>query len=255
MKNKIRGYALKLEADTVGFAAATDYSSKQSPELKSILPTVRSLVVLGYRELDGALESENDRASMTARLGVMDLAKKNNYLLARFIEDNFHAKTAPVALSFPLDMTPPKMGVVGDVSLRHAAVAAGLGVFGRHNLVIHPKFGSRIIFTALLTELPLESDLPVTEELCSNCELCIKSCPANALAEEGKTDVMKCLRVSQPSGIGGAISFMRKFIGASADDQKKLFADPKFLSLYQASFIGFQYHCFRCMTVCPAGRE
>ena len=65
MKNKIRGYALKLEADIVGFAAAMDYSSKQSPELKSILPTVRSLVVPGYRELDGALESENDRTSMT----------------------------------------------------------------------------------------------------------------------------------------------------------------------------------------------
>ncbi len=35
----------------------------------------------------------------------------------------------------------------------------------------------------------------------------------------------------------------------------KLEADPKFLSLYQALFIGFQYHCFRCMTVCPAGRK
>jgi len=45
MKDKIRSYVSKLEADTVGFAAATDYSSKQSSELKSILPTVRSLVV------------------------------------------------------------------------------------------------------------------------------------------------------------------------------------------------------------------
>jgi epoxyqueuosine reductase len=128
------------------------------------------------------------------------------------------------------------------VGFAAAAVAAGLGIFGRHNLVIHPKFGSRVIFTALLTELPLESDLPVTEELCNNCELFIESCPANALTEEGKTDVMKCLRISQPSGIGCTISFMRKFIGTSTDDQKKLFADPKFLSLYQASFIGFQYH-------------
>lgn len=29
MKNKIRGYALKLEVNTIGFAVATDYSSKQ----------------------------------------------------------------------------------------------------------------------------------------------------------------------------------------------------------------------------------
>jgi epoxyqueuosine reductase len=35
-------------------------------------------------------------------------------------------------------------------------------VFGRHNLVIHPRFGTRITFTAVLTELPLPSDHPTT---------------------------------------------------------------------------------------------
>lgn len=254
MKEKIREYALQLGADVVGFAAAADYSSKKAPDLKKILPTVQSLVVLGYRELDGSLESPNLRTGMTARMGVMDLARKNNYLLARFIEDNFHTKAAPVALSYPLDMTPPVYGLAGDVSLRHAAVAAGLGVLGRHNLVIHPKFGNRIVFAAYLTELPLKSDQPVTEELCNNCNLCVENCPAKALDVEGKTDQMKCLRVSQPNGIGGTISFMKKFIGASPDEQKKILADPRLFSLYQAMFMGFEYHCFRCMTVCPAGR-
>ena len=254
MKEKIREYAMTLGADVVGFAAAADYSSKKAPDLKKILPTVQSLIVLGYRELDGSLESPNLRTGMTARLGVMDLIKKNNYLLARFIEDNFHAKTAPVAPSYPLDMAPPVFGLTGDVSLRHAAVAAGLGVFGRHNLVINPKYGTRIVFSAFLTELPLKSDQPIMEELCDNCNLCVESCPAKALAEEGKTDAMKCLRVSQPNGIGGAMSFLKKFISASEEDKKKLLFDPKFFSLYQAMFMGFEYHCFRCMTVCPVGR-
>ncbi len=49
MKNKIRGDVLKLEVDTVGCAPVTNYSFKQSPELKSILPTVHSLAALGYR--------------------------------------------------------------------------------------------------------------------------------------------------------------------------------------------------------------
>jgi hypothetical protein len=30
---------------------------------------------------------------------------------------------------------------------------------------------------------------------------------------------------------------------------------PLFLSLYQAVSMGFQYECFRCEAVCPAGRS
>lgn len=91
----------------------------------------------------------------------MELSLKNNYLMARHIEAQFGSKAAPVPSSYPLDMGPGVMGLAGDLSMRHAAVAAGLGVFGRHNLVIHPRFGTRIIFTAILTELPLNSDSPV----------------------------------------------------------------------------------------------
>jgi len=254
-KKWIREQALKLGADAAGFASAEDYRSPRSPDLKSLMPRVRSLIVLGYRELDGALESENDRVAMGGRMAVMNLGNTNSYRLARMIENKFGVRAAPVAMSYPLDMSPPVLGLIGDVSLRHAAVAAGLGVFGRHNLVIHPEFGSRIVFSALLTELPLETDPPVTEELCTDCDLCVKKCPAGALDVEGRTDNLKCLRVSQPSGIGGLIGYLRKFAGASPDEWKKLVMDPKLLNLYQASLVGFQYQCFRCITVCPVGRK
>jgi epoxyqueuosine reductase len=253
-KEEIRKYGLDLGADVVGFAAAGDYKSPRTPALTTVLPQVKSLVVLGYREVDGSLDSPSARTSMTERLGVMDVAQKNNYLMARWLENRFRAKAAAVALSYPLNMAAPYFGLVADVSLRHAAVAAGLGVFGRHNLVIHPKFGTRLIFTAILTDLPLPSDPPVTEELCNDCGLCVEICPAKALETEGRTEDMKCLRVSQPYGIGSTIGFLRKLAGATPEEQKALFMAPRFLSLYQASFIGFQYECFRCLAVCPACR-
>jgi epoxyqueuosine reductase len=140
---------------------------------------------------------------------------------------------------------------VGDVSLRHAAVAAGLGVFGRHNLVMHPRFGTRIIFTAILTESPVESDPPVQEELCDQCNLCVEACPAQALDVEGQTNLRGCLKVSQPYGIGGTIRYLRKFMGASPKEQKALLWDPRLLHIYQAQFIGFQYFCNKCLAVCP----
>ena len=252
-KEDIRSYAMNLGADAVGFAAIEDYRSGKSPDPKTILPTVKSLVVVGYRELDGGVESANKRTCMSGRMAVMELSQKNVYLLGRYVEDKYNVKTAPVLISYPLDMGPGVMGLIGDISLRHAAVAAGLGVFGRHNLVIHPRFGTRILFTALLTELALPSDPPVMEELCNDCGLCVENCPAKALEVEGQTDAMKCLRISQPWGIGGAIGFVLKFTKAPPEKQKEMLMDPQFLKLYQASFIGFQYDCFNCLAGCPAG--
>lgn len=251
-KEEIRQFGYELGADAVGFAAIEDYKSKKSPDPKTILPDTKSIIVLGYRELNGAVESENTRVSFACRMGDMEFSLKNNYLMARHIEDHYQVKAAHVPASYPLDMGPEVMGLVGDVSMRHAAVAAGLGVFGRHNLVIHPRLGTRIIFTAVLTGLPLNSDPFVQEELCDQCGLCVEACPAQALDEEGKTDMLKCLKVSQPYGIGGTIKYLRQFIGASPEEQKALLKDPRLLHIYQAQFIGFQYFCNKCMAVCPA---
>ena len=254
-KAEIRKRGLETGADVVGFAAIEDYHSKKSPDPKTLLPGVRSMVVLGYREVHGSLESPNKRMSMMSRMGTMDLSKSSVYRLAKLIEDRCKVNAVPVLASYPLDMGLPVMGLAGDLSLRHAAIAAGLGVFGRHNLVIHPRFGTRIVFTAILTELPLESDPPVRDELCDNCMLCVENCPARALDTEGKTEQMKCLRVSQPYGIGGVIGFIRKLMKANPEEQKAMLVSPEFMHLYQASFIGFQYNCFECMTCCPAGLE
>ncbi|MBM4271556.1 MAG: epoxyqueuosine reductase [Deltaproteobacteria bacterium] len=250
-KENIRKYGLDLGIDVVGFTSIEDYRSERSPDPRTILPDVKSIVVFGHRMIDGALDSKNMRVAMMARMGVMDTSKSHLYLMARFIEDKYKTKTAPVLSSYPLDMEAPAMGLIGDVSLRHAAVSAGLGAFGRHNLVIHPRYGSRLSFTALLTELPLPSDPPVTEDLCNFCNLCVESCPGRALDTEKRTEDLKCLRVSQPYGIGGAFGYIRRFLGKSPEEQLTVLKEPRFMSLYQASFIGFHYHCFNCIAVCP----
>jgi epoxyqueuosine reductase QueG len=252
-KEEIRKYAMELGVDVVGFASLGDYRSKKSPDPLTILPKARSIVVLGHRMIDGALDSGNPRVNMVGRMTVMDTSKSHLYLTARFIERKFRARTSPVLSSYPLDMEAPTLGLIGDLSLRHAAVAAGLGIFGRHNLVIHPRYGSRLSFTGLLTELPLASDAPVREELCDNCNLCVEACPGRALDVEGRTDDMKCLRASQPFGIGSAFGYIRRLLGKSPEEQLAILKEPRFMSLYQASFIGFQYACFNCIAVCPLG--
>lgn len=254
MKQEIRRFVLDLGVDAAGFAAASDYRSPKSTRLESIFPGVKSLVVMAYRELDSC-ESANPHIAMNGRLDLMSFSRSCNYRLSRFLERRYGSKTMTVAASYPMEMSRETKGTVGEVSLRHAAVAAGLGTFGRHNLVVHPELGSRVVFTAVLCDLPLGSDEPVRETSCTDCGLCVTNCPGRALDTRGKTEVMKCLKASQPYGLGGTIAFWSRHADASAEEKKAMLRDDHFWKLYQAGFVGLQYFCFSCIGACPAGRR
>ena len=84
---------------------------------------------------------------------------------------------------------------------------------------------------------------------------CVETCPSGALDEEGRTDVLKCLKVCQPYGIGGNIRFWIKWADAeTAGARRQCSPTTDYWKLYQAASIGFQYFCFNCIKNCPAGQ-
>ncbi len=254
MKTGIKRFALDLGVEDVGFGSVSDYDSPLSPKLETIFPKAKSLVVLAFRELSNC-ESTNKQIAMSGRIDSMDFARSCIYKVSRYIEKEFRAKAMSTPLSYPLNMKPEnRFGLVAEFSQRHAAIAAGLGNFGRHNLVIHPRLGTRVVFSTILTDLELPPDPRVTEDLCTHCNICVESCPGGALDTEGKTDEFKCMKHSQPYGLASNIRFWMKFIDSSPEDQKKMVISPEFMSMYQAGFIGFEYHCFNCYISCPVGQ-
>ena len=252
MKEKIRKFILAQGLDDAGFAAVEDYKSPLSPKIETLFPEVKSVVVSCVKEMSH-IDSPNPQIAMNGRLDVMEFARSANYKIARFLEKECGARAMSVSLSYPLEISTQNALSVADVSLRHAPLAAGLGVFGRHNLIIHPRLGPRVLFMAVLTDLALPSDPPVTKDLCTQCNICVESCPALALDVEGKTDFGKCLSVSQPYGLAKIIGFWLKWADKSPEEQKKMLFTKDFFMTYQASFIGFQYFCFKCFNSCPLG--
>jgi len=252
MKESIRSFILGLGVDDVGFASVADYRSPNSPAIESLFPGARSMIVMAFRELS-ACESPSPQLAMNARLDLMEFSRSVCYRVARYVEVQLNSPAMAVPVSYPMDFnTPGKVGV-GEVSLRHAAIAAGLGTFGLHNLVVHPRFGTRVIFTAVLSKLDLASDQPVEKNICTGCGLCVQACPVGALNDEGKTNFLKCLKNSQPHGMGASIAFWTRFSESPAEEQKAMLRSPEYMSIYQAGFIGYQYFCFRCLSACPVG--
>lgn len=252
MEQEIREYVLGLGVDDVGFARIDDYNSPKSCEITKLLPAAKSIIVLAYQVLSSC-ESPNPSVALNGYMDLGSFSRFSSYQVARYIERKYGAQVATIAISYPFEFNKERPAVA-DFSQRHAAVAAGLGSFGRHNLVIHPRFGTRVHYTSIITNLDLQPSPKCQEEFCTHCNICVDNCPAAALEEEGKTDVLKCLSTSQPYGIRADIGFQLQLLAAPPEKQNELLTSEQYVRLRQAAHLGNQYRCFNCLKLCPVGR-
>jgi len=82
----------------------------------------------------------------------------------------------------------------GLLSLKHAAVQAGLGAFGRSGQMYHPTYGARLRLAAVVTDAELPGDPVIDEDPCpKKCRACQQSCPASAFDDNGDFQKMTCL--------------------------------------------------------------
>jgi epoxyqueuosine reductase len=83
--------------------------------------------------------------------------------------------------------------VVTGAHRKEAAVRAGLGMIGKHDLVINPTYGSWVAYQTLITDAGLEPDRPFTEDLCGDCAICLSACPTKALHAPHRLDPRRCI--------------------------------------------------------------
>jgi epoxyqueuosine reductase len=98
-------------------------------------------------------------------------------LVADFIQkQGFRA--LPIAASQIIDWENQR----AHVSHKHVGRAAGLGWFGRNNLLVNPRLGSQFRLVTVLTDMPLEAATPLDRD-CRDCRACAAACPASAIRD------------------------------------------------------------------------
>ncbi|MCL2837569.1 MAG: DUF1730 domain-containing protein [Oscillospiraceae bacterium] len=82
---------------------------------------------------------------------------------------------------------------------RKAAQLAGLGFYGRNNMLICDEYGSYFTIGQIVTDLEIEPDKPDSGK-CENCGECVRACPSGAL-NGGEYQKSLCLsEISQKKG-------------------------------------------------------
>jgi len=115
------------------------------------------------------------------------------------------------------------------------AIKAGLGEYGRNQMVITKEFGPRVRFSKIFTDLPLTPDRPIrfgVHEFCNICSRCADACPPKALPYGPPGD---------PPPNRSAIRGVRKWTA----DCEKCFG-------YWAKL---KSDCAICMRVCPYNKD
>ncbi len=163
-------------------------SVERRSDVRAVLPSARSVVVLGtLYNVDRPYSTEvaDPDVARIARYAwgedyhlVID--RRLQALIARMAE--LHGE--------PFDARP--YVDTGPVLERAWAERAGLGWVGKNTCLIHPALGSFFFLSEILCSLPLEPDTTGVDQ-CGACTLCLEACPTQAFVEPYVMDARRCL--------------------------------------------------------------
>lgn len=194
-KQQLISEAQRVGIDLTGISPAGRLEKAPSGRRPAdILPAAKSVIVLAQRFLNGPMDSRHWTSYTAVHDGNIARLDTAAYYLAKYIEENFHAAAIPVPAMTPyFHWDEQAQYAAGDLSHKHAAVAAGLGVMGKNSLLITPRYGNQINLVSIITDQELEPDPLLTEELCPpGCRLCVDACPAEAIRGDHTVDQQAC---------------------------------------------------------------
>lgn len=122
--------------------------------------------------------------------------KRERYLSARFAYgDDYH-----IIVKEKLEEVAKHLGLVNyhtmtDISFldeKLLAYTAGLGGYGKNNLIISKKYGTNFAIGEILTDKVLDYNNKFIDSPCKDCTICLKACPTSAITEDGFTR-SKCI--------------------------------------------------------------
>lgn len=264
------------------FAIAPQRRWKGAPEQhrpRDLLHQCESVIVMGKKIPEGALESNSlayDRGERNGILAYMIFGynKVNEFLnevlfdMVYYLEDVEERTVYACPASTPRD----EYAMMGVMSNRHSAVAAGIASFGWNGLAMTWDAGPRVRYCVLLTDIDFDESLytPVQEpdSLCdrSKCRVCIDVCPVHAFPEndawefeiDGKK--IRYAKLNRPrcrTGVTGLSAGSAGRMNAVIPDDVSKVEDWLNIAKYDNRWNRLERvasMCGRCMTTCPVGQ-
>ncbi|MDD2554231.1 MAG: epoxyqueuosine reductase [Desulfotomaculaceae bacterium] len=187
MKEDIIKFASSRGADIIGFAGVDRWPEYNEipPEFwpTSLWSMAKTVIVMGMQMplpiVDTTPSILHRETYETSNRELDSLA----YGLTRYLN-----KAGQASMFFPRDGYGSIKNIIDKpyaaFSHTFAAKYAGLGTVSRSHNLLTPEYGSRVRLVSVFTAAELEVDHVMEKDLCINCKLCVKCCPAKVLLDE-----------------------------------------------------------------------
>ena len=198
LKADLKALAFEKGINLFGVASATPWSSKPGHSPVDFLSDAQVVLVMATPVPHSAFQVMPLRNPHKFYSFSGQILKSVAYHLAIALEDQGHSAVIITSGDYAdrpeiLTLDPSyRELMIADLSLKYAAVKAGIGVIGKSGLVLNPDYGSYISLIALITTAPLNVDHPLDLDLCGECTACIHSCYTGALQPDGSFDPVIC---------------------------------------------------------------
>lgn len=198
--SEIRSYIKEnLNIDVVGFASIDRFEgAPKYMHPSTIMPNAKTVIVFLKRILRGPYHGIDEGTNWLSYNAYSYLAlntanQAEGYKLAKYIEKNGYE-----AMHLPSSATLPEKGPRGpkasedkppreiSISVRIAAMAAGLGEIGYSKVFLSNEFGPRQRIGIVLTDAEIEPDPINIGNICDKCRACARGCPADAISQKEK---------------------------------------------------------------------
>jgi epoxyqueuosine reductase QueG len=256
---------VKRRAKALGAASANTLNAfppdplwPQTPE--RISPHVKSVITIAQHIPVGAFRCVSNTPVQYMDMLVLRKMDKIAYRLAEELEAAGHPTFAVPAQETEWSY---KRASYGRLSTRHLGVESGLGTLGLEVNILTAEYGPRIYLTGILSELALEADVPMTEQVCigESCSRCLHSCPGDAVLHFG-IDKRACAQHAQEFGFSTIMKFLDRVFdeqerGAPTDQLVAMAKSRDHFGFWQGLLrvVGSFGDCPRCLAVCPVGND
>lgn len=226
-------------------------------EIRYVYPHCRSLVVMIGEENQAAMQS---RYLPTANHELYQCEERLfawGHAVVRYLR-TLGGAGLTTTIGWPQEVSQRWADKLWPLSHKLAAQAAGLGVIGTSRNFLHRTFGAYCLIDTVLTDLEFEaweyeeSQRPIDWNPCVECNLCVASCPTDAIRADGEFDFFACYNHTYRDSIPGFLDLVRDLAEAKPRKFEHRWSDAEVAALWQSLAFRVEYRCFNCVATCPA---
>jgi ferredoxin len=244
--------------DDVGVISIDDPAiAHERDEILWVYPHTRSLVCLVGEENKAAMQSRYLPAANHELYACEERLFAMGHRTIKFIE-SLGGAGLTTTIGWPQEVSQRWADKIWPLSHKLVAQAAGLGVIGTSRNFLHRRLGAYCLLDTVLTNLewpPDAYDRPIDWNPCLQCNLCVASCPTDAIRQDGTFDFFACYNHTYRDSIPGFLDLVGDLVERSPREFRRRWADNEIAALWQAMAFKVEYRCFNCVATCPAEIE